>query len=681
MKVKNLSIVTLIALSQLIMAIPISAAEAHTEQPQSITTIQDIIDEGIVNTSEQGATRKSADQLIMQMDSNIMIQDGITYFASQPMTVTKGVSYVAIRALVDRVGYRLTYDSSTKETIIIKGNTELRFLTNSKSYTVNGVKKSMKGAAYQHKNTFMVPLTAITQALEIPYTVNNSSKQIILTLARNPIAQFAVAPLEIYATQTLVTYTTQASSPIGLPIVEERWEGKEDIFQEAGVHTVTYAVKDSSGEWSDPYSLAIHVLEPNQPPVALFTTNKEEYKMGELITLTDQSSDDGGEFTSTWHNNARAFFVPGPATIGITVTDKLGLTSYFEKTINITNETLYSFHDFNLLYTPIGDKFRFVGAAVPSVPKFKMMTRDEPSTLIRSNSPETVNAEGILYQDIAAGDARFMLHHVNNMSVNMKLYAVATNVNLEPVNLTTLSLGIGGPSSNATATGWKSIVRYLSTMQTGELQSTVTLQPGESQLILTELKDKRMKPGDILSVLADVYSDYPLQYSILMIDETKDPLLSLPSLPLLEWDGVHNRGTYPNSSRMLEYNDIVGESASRIQIGDNVDDLNLMGIDPIRGAVVSNSGNFGVLYKIKFNRVAPHTLVSFNPRGGSYSGAALVNGSLVNMANGGLIQTPDEQSVLYRTGSSEQSIEIWLSIAPGSNLPVNILFTPLPALK
>lgn len=89
--------------------------------------------------------------LTLYMNSNKMMQDGKTYLAGQPMAVKNGVSYVAIRALVDRVGYDVKYDNTTKETIIISGEDELRFKTNSKIYTVNGVSRTMKGAAYQQK--------------------------------------------------------------------------------------------------------------------------------------------------------------------------------------------------------------------------------------------------------------------------------------------------------------------------------------------------------------------------------------------------------------------------------------------------------------------------------------------------------------------------------------------------
>ena len=85
--------------------------------------------------------------------------------------------------MVERAGLKLSYDNKTKETIILKDGNELRFTTGSSHYKVNGQVRPMKGPAYQSDNVFMVPLTAITQALDIPYQVNQSEKKVILDLS------------------------------------------------------------------------------------------------------------------------------------------------------------------------------------------------------------------------------------------------------------------------------------------------------------------------------------------------------------------------------------------------------------------------------------------------------------------------------------------------------------------
>ncbi|KAA9007510.1 copper amine oxidase N-terminal domain-containing protein [Paenibacillus spiritus] len=628
------------------------------------------------------AASAASGQLVLMMNSNKMYLNGSLYLAGQPMAVKNGVSYIAIRALVERLNLQFTYDYKTKETIIKKDGNELRFKTNSKMYTVNGKPTAMKGPAYQYKNTFMVPLTSITQALGIPYTVDNVQKRVILTLSSKPKASFTVQPGEIFAGETTVTYTTSSSASNGAVIANERWEGRQDVFAQPGAYTVSYWVQDSNGEWSDPYTLTIQVQTPNRPPVAMFTTDKDEYKIGEPITITNTSSDpDGDTLTESWSNRALAFFNPGQVPIQLTVTDSHGLSSTYEKIINITSEVMYNQEDFNKLFVPLGDLYVINGAAVPNWPKVTYTSSSEPVTLIRSNSPETVYSEGIVYRETAMGNTRIMVHHKNSMSTNMKMYVIATNNNLYAASLNTQALGFGGPIDIPTATGKKSIETYFQSKQTGSAASNIVLQPGESKAVLTTINNVTMKPGQVISMLADVFSDYPLQYSVIMVDSNKDPLAVLPTLPLLDRDGVHNRGTYPDANRNLVVNDLLGLSPSRLVLGYNADDPNLTGTDALSGTDASNSGNFGVIYKITLNRVAPNTLITLNPRGGKYQGPLLVNGTLVQAPNAGAVDAPNQNSVLWRTGDVEQSVEIQFTAASGSNLPVNILFQPLPPKK
>ncbi|MCM3126433.1 copper amine oxidase N-terminal domain-containing protein [Paenibacillus provencensis] len=631
-------------------------------------------------TNTAANTAVNASQLILFYNSSKMIQDGVTYYAPQPMVVKSGVSYVPIRALVDRVGYKVSYNYATKETLIIQGNNELRFKTNSSSYTVNGVSKSMKGASYQTNNTFMVPLTSITQALGITYSVDNINKRIILNLSNKPVAKFSIQPSTVYAGDT-VTYVTAPYSPKGLAIINERWEGRQDVFEAEGNYTVSYYVQDSSGTWSDPYTITINVERPNQPPIPMFTTDKEEYKMGELITYKDESTDDEYIVDTQWDNNASAFFTPGPKTIRLTVTDNKGASRTYEKTIIITNETLYTLNEFNRLFTPIGEEFSFDGSIVPTWDKVNYTYTDQPGTLIRSNSPETVNREGILYQDSAVGSTRFLLHHLNNTGKKVKMYVVATNNNSATATLRTENLGLAGPTNIAQAAGKKAVQRYFETMQDGTKWSTTQLKPGESKLILTDLSLSSLGQSQIISLFSDVYSNYPIDYKVIMIDEKLDPLTTVKKLPVLDRDGVHNRGTYENPTRIIKYSETIGEESQRLVIGDNKDDPNVSGVDPMVGVTASNSGNFGVLYKITLDKVAPNTLISFNPRGGTYSGYAMVNGMPIPLAKSGGVSAPNEQVVLYRTGNYEQKVEIWFTAAPASSLPINLLFTALPQVE
>ncbi|MDO3409516.1 stalk domain-containing protein [Saccharibacillus sp. CPCC 101409] len=643
--------------------------------------------------SDLAASTAGTDKLILVMNGDKMYQDGQTYTAAQPMTVKNGVSYIAIRSFVNRVGLKFTYDAKTKETIITKGTDELRFKTGSDSYTVNGVATKMKGASFQQNNTFMVPLTSITQALKIPYKNDYTAKTITLTLSSKPTATFIVSPSKIIAGETQVTYTAKSSSPSGYAIVDERWEGREDVFAEPGTYTVTYSVQDEKGQWSDPYTQTVTVEAPNVPPVALFQTDKDTYRKGEPVTYTDQSYDPDGTLpeanSRTWDNQKGAYFTAGPQTITLTVTDADGATNTVTKQITITNEQLYTQDEYNALFVPIGNKFQFDGSLVPTFRKVSRNDSSEDITLYRSNSPESVFATGKMYEDTIAGKTRFMIHHANYTNQRVIMYVVATNNNTTPATIQTLDSGFGGPSPYATAAGKVSIQRYHQSMANSSVKSTITLQPGESKIILNELNAIPMANKTVISLLADVTASQPITYSTLMIGADVDPYEAAKTLPVAARDGVHNRGTYPYATKIIDVFEPVGgtSDSSKLVLGDNNDDKNTDGYDADLGTPQSNAGNFGVLYRINLNTVMPNTLITFNPRGGKYTGWITVNGKLVELSSqslglpGASLNSADEAGVVYRTGAFEESLVLEFTPAPGSNLPVNLIFTQMPTPK
>ncbi|GJM68739.1 hypothetical protein HMSSN036_09550 [Paenibacillus macerans] len=99
----------------------------------------------------QTTTTAGPGQLILMVNSNKMYQDGKEYLAGYPMEVKDGVSYISIRAIVERAGFELSFDNSTKETIIKRGGDELRFKLDTTYYKVNGVTQTMRGKSYSVK--------------------------------------------------------------------------------------------------------------------------------------------------------------------------------------------------------------------------------------------------------------------------------------------------------------------------------------------------------------------------------------------------------------------------------------------------------------------------------------------------------------------------------------------------
>lgn len=583
--------------------------QTQSEQTQS-KQLQNDQTQNIQPINEE--TEKSgnnSDDLILYFDSNKMEQNGVTYTATHALTAKKGVSYVPLRSIAERLGYQVSYDDKTKETILTGKDTEVRFKADSNILTVNGVSQTMGGASYMDKGVFLVPLRSMSAAFNIACVLDGN--RVIL----------------------------QMPKPVEEP---------------------------------EP--------EPILPPVAYFTTDKEKYRMGELIKLEDQSTDPKDSIVDRkWENNKLAFFQPGFVQIRLTVTNKFGLTSVYTKQVEITSETLYNEEDFNRLYTPVGSNFEIDGSSVLSFDPLPYKYTTEPYKLFRASGPETVNSEGILYQDTIAGPTRFMVHHLNNLTEKAKFYVIANNINSTPANIDIESLGVAGPSSHPEVAGRQATARYFESSLTGSERKHISLAPGEKKIIFDGLSALTAGPGGVVTLNADLVSDASIQYTIVMVKAGNDPISLLPILPNLNPKESIVRGTFPDSTRVFDYYALVGEKNQRLPLTDNTTDTFQVGVDGINYSTAINSGNYGVVYKIVLHRVAPNTLITFNPRGGLYSGAARVNKEVVHIKHIGFTQ--NTTSVLYRTKDKEETVEIWITPAAGSNLPFSFLFMPLPKTK
>ncbi|BFH69469.1 hypothetical protein J27TS7_02280 [Paenibacillus dendritiformis] len=633
-------------------------------------------------TPDPAAGIAGMDELILMANSNVMYHNGVKYTSPQPITVKKGVSYIALRSLVDRFGLQTRFDNKTKETIITNGDKELRYKAGSDQYRVNGSPTKMSGESYIVKNTFMVPVTSAMQAFGYPYTWDSKNKRIVIQLNTQPIAKFSVNEEEIFATQTRVTVKNESTSPTGLKIVDEQWEGLQEYYDEPGVYTITLRVVDERGNISEPYSVNITVQPAKEPPKAHFQTPKTTYKMGEYIRYEDLSTDKEDSITErVWTNNEPAFFQPGPQTITLKVTNKFGLTDEYSQTIMISDETLYTFDEFNLLYTPYGEVFPLGARSVLDMKLLQPEVKEERRTLYRTNSPETVLEEGIVYKDRVAGGARIFLHHKNGTDKKMQLYVVAKNISDDPATVYVEHYGQAGPNPYPQQTGKLASVRYMESFEkTGEINELV-LQPNETRVLTPQLNERAMRPGDIYTMYADFFGDNTLEYSVIALEDSKDVMKELNKLKELKPDGKHIRGTFNNADRVFTIGERVGETASRLVFADKTNDTYIEGSDMMTYEKQVNAGNYGVLYRVKLENVAPHTLIAFNSRGGSYSGGLYVNGQTVTTPNNGRLSSTGEASVVYRTGAYEETVEILFTPAAGSNMPVNLLFIPLPKEK
>ncbi|XID94705.1 copper amine oxidase N-terminal domain-containing protein [Paenibacillaceae bacterium WGS1546] len=618
------------------------------------------------------------DKLVLVQDSAQMIHNERTVMAPQPVTAVKGVTYAAARTLMNEIYGTIAYDAKSKAYTLVSGDKTLRMTAGSSSYSANGSAKRMSGAPYVTKGTLMIPVRVAASEFGLAMRSIPQQKQIELTWSTAPVAKFSVSDSNPYAEQTKVSYKDEAYHPRGLAIVEERWENNYEIFEQPGTYMVTRWVRDSAGNWSEPYSVVVTVKPPNQPPVAYFSTDKNTYRMGEYITYNDLSTDDENRIVSrVWTNDENGFFEPGEQEVKLKVTDAHGETDEFVRKITILDETLYTKEEFNLKYTEIGERFEIDGPSVLQLPKVPYRINDRPQTLIRANSPETIVEEGIYYEDNVSGNVRFLLHNYNGSGKSMRIYVMLTNNNAEPATVRMGAVGMAGPNKIVSTVGRAVTGRFLESLLDPKF-SYVQIPPGESRLIFTDYSDKIVKPGDVYSMFGDVQMFAELDFKVVVIDADRDLETALPTLKMLPSDDGHIRGTFENANRVMYVNQTIGHEKSRMILADNFEDTRLSGVDMTTGTPVLNAGNYGVVYTIQLSNVQPHTAIVVNPRGGHYAGAFTVNGNVVYTTNSSILRNPNEVGVIYKSGDSVEAVTITFTPANGSMLPINLLFMPMP---
>ncbi|GGD70425.1 stalk domain-containing protein [Paenibacillus nasutitermitis] len=633
--------------------------------------------------SNVSAAGKMSDQLMLTLNSKTMVHNGVTMNSVQPVTVQNGTSFIALSSISARYGYTVSFNAATKEITAVGNSHELIFKIGSTIIYGDGQPVKTALAPYILNGSTMIPVR--TWSNLSGSTLDFSGKKITLSwnVLKQPTADFSIEPGEIYAGETVVNYIDKSTNPSGLPFVDDRYTGRMEVFPEAGSYTITRQVQDVNGLWSDPYSVTVQVKPQNMPPVAGFKTEKQEYRIGERVNYTDLSSDDNNAIVRrTWGGDKQdVYFEPGVKTITLEVEDSKGLTNSITQTINVTDEVLYTKDEYNKLFTPTGEKFAIDGDSVLKFPSLPYKIQDEGAQFVRSNSPEILLGEGLAYVSQLTGQVRFMFHNVNNVGYPVKIHLVATNNNSSSVTVNTGAVGIGGPDPYVDKSGKMATLRYMNSLVANPTPTTTTIKPGQSVTLLPEISKVPLKQNDVFTAYADLYADKELTYRVVVVASAKDPIKEWNKLNVLERNDVHVRGTFNKANRAIEMSETLGAEPQRIILGDRTMDKYTDGIDEITGQLELNTGNFGVLYKMRLQNVAPHTLIALNPRGGNYTGAMIVNGQVVQVTNSSILKDSGEAAVLYRTGDSAESVEIVFTISAGSNLPIAMLFLPMPAKR
>ena len=303
--------------------------------------------------------------------------------------------------------------------------------------------------------------------------------------------------------------------------------------------------------------------------------------------------------------------------------------------------------------------------------------------LLLSDSPETPNEDGILYQDTVSGDVRLFLYHVNGTAVNKRFVVILENTDPDPAQITVYQHGIGGPGLDYHAVGKAAQIDYLS----GDDIYLVEV-PGKGKAHLSSvLTDMTVAPNALVNGIFDFKTDRPVVVKVMMVPVNADSKKFADQAKILPADQHHLRGTFEGRDRMIIPNKVYNpteDGPAVITLADNFTDVYLRGVDATDGTPVVNYGNYGVVYKL-FLPSDNGGKINYwlNPRGGEYAGWLGVKYQHKEISptatpNGMITFGHNKLTDFSHIGVFDGGQSLWLTFSPpgASNLPVKIVIMP-----
>ena len=133
--------------------------------------------------------------------------------------------------------------------------------------------------------------------------------------------------------------------------------------------------------------------------------------------------------------------------------------------------------------------------------------------LLLSDSPETVPADGIMYQDIAKGDTRLFFHHVNGTNEPKKIVVLLENATDTPAHIIISRYGLDGPSTDYLEVGKKVQVDYMN----GTNVSLIEVPSKEARTLIPSLDTSIVAPNMLVNGMYDFTTDQPVNVKVMMM--------------------------------------------------------------------------------------------------------------------------------------------------------------------
>jgi hypothetical protein len=323
-----------------------------------------------------------------------------------------------------------------------------------------------------------------------------------------------------------------------------------------------------------------------------------------------------------------------------------------------------------------------------SLPQITVTNTDFGGPLIYSDDPEYALANGIMYTaNLAAGTTRIYVYHVNSAGGTKKITVVGQNIGYTTATVIILRHAAGFGTVYAQI-GKQAVADFLqsTTASTPFTVSTNTLFVLDSVLDNTGVTYDQLAHGII-----DVYSSQSIRYSIGMLNQSSNTLITFSSLTNLAQDGNNRRGTFPAMNRTKNPSTVINTTSGmqRISIIRSPTDNQIVGTDAMTFSTRTNAGNYGLLYTINIpmrSSDGKYMAILVNPRGGNFGGAFQISpgitpgGTFFAPTTGsiGSLTSTDTSTILgkFALTVSTTTVQLQFITPGGSSLPIELIFAP-----
>lgn len=683
--------------------------EENTADPGEQPTTPATEPEEQPGNAENPSADPALNQVKLTLGSKNALVRGISQQIDAAPFATNGTTMLPLRFIAqDILNATVDWDNATNLVKVNRGELSITIdLANSKVWSA-GQPYAMSAPPAVIEGRTYVPLRLITELMNCQVQYNAADKSVLISLPPEAEPQPPVAAIT-YMPATAgqkIEYTDASTDPLGYAITARKWtvtdtqgvskEGDSLYWlfyqRQGGDYTITYQVQNALGLWSEPVITQYHLDENLPPRITEFTAPVTSVDIGQSLNISyAYENEDWEEITAVsfayTETNAMnnvlnkvgkpsAFFSPGTHVVTLKVQDAFGQWSEpqeltFEVSENVAaTEAQYRFTNLNPgeIFLNLA-RFNFNGLLAAQTADVK--TQDV--LLIDSNSPEKVNAPGLLYKDTATGNIALHYHHLNNSQTQLKFYMIAHNETDQPLSFTIGKAGFAGPSSDPMQVGYIENQSYLgATAQ----NTTVTLQPGEKYL-LNPSQTAEVKPTFLQSGLVDITTQGQLTLAVVAMYPGGD-WHNYTTLPVHDSTPPQTRGTYQRAAYKIDIT--LGEEAEKVMLGypdsfsGRLNSYLLQGTDSLTGQPSENKGNYGMVQTINLTAQKRCGLL-INPRGSIYRGAVLFNGELCLLSATGQIQTTQEGVVIGIIEPGETATVTYIT-PDGSDSPVLLVTIP-----